>query len=387
MKFEIPDNNDKNLIKAVKRLVALSSSHIITEIYGKPTANSGMGSGRKNIFNDGITRVDMIERVNSFKKLGIEYNYTLNGNVPRGRIFENREKIIEELKWLEKSPIRKITVANYELAKMAEKYCPSVELIVSFFTEVDSKEKVMQWAKLSNVKTIITAASTYRNISLLKELVVTGKKFGVGIGVIANLGCMADCARKEEHAIIKDMAAINSSSLRYGACTFYCMRYLLENPEKFLQLSLVRPEDMDVYENIGIEIVKLVDRSQTTKWIERVVEYYLKGSFKGNILDLTCNYTTFNLKKYSNEQVAKINISQKIKEKNTKKTGVLGYREILPELLNVKIDHSYNLLGCGNKCDSCSGCRKDVTAVKYDKLRRKTVLKQLKKLEDNYLFA
>jgi len=386
MKIEIPDNNDPSLIKVVQRLIKIPSRHAITEIYGKPTTNAHMGSGRTNIFYDGLDRKNMIERVDSFKNMGISYNYTLNGIVPRGRIPENRKKIIEELQWLEKSPIRKITVANYELARLAEKYCPSVDVVVSFFTEVDSKEKVRQWAKLSNVKTIITAASTFRNLSLLKELVATGKEHGVGIGVIANLGCMADCARKEEHAIVKDMASINSSTLRYGACTFYCMRYLLENPEKFLQLPLIRPEDLAAYDAIGIAIVKLVDRSQTARWIEKVVSYYLKGSFKGNILDLTCTYTRFNLKKHSTQQVAKINMTRKMKEQNTRATGVLGYREMLPELLNVSIDHSYNLLGCSNKCDSCSGCKK-TSAVKYDPERRRLVLKQLGKLEKDYLFA
>ena len=386
MKIEIPDNNDPNLIKVVQRLLKIPSHHTITEIYGKPTKSVHMGSGRTNVFYENMTRTDMIRRVNSFKRLHIDYNYTLNGVVPRGRIPENREQIIEELQWLEKSPIKKITIANYELAKLAEKYCPSIEVVISFFAEVDSQEKVRQWAKLSNVKTIIAAASTFRNISLLKELVTTGKECGVGIGVIANLGCMADCARKEEHAIVKDMSSINSSSLRYGACTFYCMRYLLESPEKFLQLPLIRPEDLNVYDNIGIAIVKLVDRSQTAKWIEKVVGYYLKGSFKGNILDLTCNYTRFNLEKHSNAQVAKINIDQKIQEKSTKTTGVLSYREILPELLDISIDHDYNLLGCSNKCASCSGCKK-TSAVKYDPERRKIVLKQLNKLEKNYLFA
>jgi hypothetical protein len=382
MRIEMPDNNDANLVEAASRLVKISSNHKITEIYGKPTKNSYMGSGRTNIFADDMTRADMAKRVTSFKELGIEYNYTINGIVPRARILENREKIVEELKWLETSPIRKITVANYELARLAEKYCPSVEVVVSFFTEVDSKEKVRQWARLSNVKTIITGTSTYRNLPLLKELVAIGKEYGVGIGLIANLGCMAECARKEEHAIIKDMASINSSALHYGACTFYCMRYLLENPEKFLQLPLIRPEDLDDYDKIGIEIIKLVDRVQTTEWIERVVGYYLQGSYDGNILDLTCNFSRFNLKKHSNAEVAGIDMAKTMQSKK----GVLGYREMLPELLKVSIDHSHDLLSCSNKCDNCSGC-KNPSAVKYDEARRSTVLKQLDRLEEEYLFS
>jgi len=160
------------------------------------------------------------------------------------------------------------------------------------------------------------------------------------------------------------------------------MRYLLENPEKFLHLPLIRPENLDAYDKIGIEIIKLVDRVQTTEWIERVVGYYLQGSYDGNILDLTCNFSRFNLKKHSNAEVAGIDMAKTMQSKK----GVLGYREMLPELLKVSIDHSHDLLSCSNKCDNCSGC-KNPSAVKYDEARRSTVLKQLDRLEEEYLFS
>lgn len=382
MKLEIPDNNDPVLIKAIEELTKKPSNHIIAEIYGKPTKNQFMGSGRTNIFFDDMSQKNLTKRVHVFKRLHIDYNYALNGIIPRTRILENRNKIIEELKWLERSPIKIITITNYELAKLAKKYCPGVKIVVSFFAGVDNKEKIRQWAKIPNIKTIITASSTYRNVKLLKELVDFAEGYGIEIGIIANLGCMGNCARKEEHAIIKDMASIDSSSLHYAPCTFYCMKYLLENPEKFLQLPLVRPEDLKIYEKAGVKLVKLVDRSQTTQWIKKIVGYYLAGSYQGNILDLTCNYTTLNLKKHSNAQVAKIRISKIIKSKK----AVLDYREKLPELLDIKIDHSYNLLACNNICDNCSGCQ-NVFGVKYNKERRKIVLGQLDKLESEYLFS
>lgn len=381
MKLIVPDNNDPELLNMVTMLMKRPSQHRIGEVYGKPTKNKYIGSGRANIFFDDLARDELVKRVNVFKEMGIDYDYAVNGILPRARMLENRQKIIEELEWLESSPIRTITVANYELARLAGKYCPSVKITVSFFTGIDSEKRLVQWAKLPNVQSVVTDRSTYRNIPFLKKLVKIGSEYSVGIRVIANLGCMADCMRTEEHAIIKDLASVNASELHYAACTFYCMKHLLENPDEFLQLPIIRPEDLSVYENIGIEAVKLVDRTQTTPWIERVVGYYWDGSFEGNILDLTCNFTTFNLERKTNAEVEEIDIAEVIKSRD----GVKKYREMLPKLMQVSIDHEHNFMACDNTCKTCAGCS-DTSTIKYDKKRRVAVLNQLNKLESEYLY-
>ncbi|MFH1030247.1 MAG: hypothetical protein V1770_03240 [bacterium] len=382
MKIIIPDNNDSNLTSAVKRLTEKASNHKITEIYGKPTRSKHIGSGRANIFFDPLSKEDMVKRVEIFEKMGIRYEYSLNDIMPRARVLENREEIIKELKWLEKSPIKAVTCANYELIKLAAEYCPSIDVAVSFYCDVDNVKKARQFANLPNVKIINSGVSTFRNLPLLKELVNEAKKYNIGIRVIANLGCMAYCIRAEEHAIIKSLASIDVKSLHYAPCTFYCMKYHLENPEEFLRLPLIRPEDLEVYEKIGVDSVKLVDRIQKTAWIEKVTGHYLDGSYDGNILDFTCNYTTFNIKKMSNDEVKNINMDEVMR----KRENVVQYREILPELMDVKIDRSYNMLGCNNDCDKCAGC-KNTSVIKFNPERREIVLKQLEKLEKEYLFV
>lgn len=381
MKIIIPDNNDPKLIGAVKRLIKKNSNHKITQIYGKPTESKYIGSGRANFFFDPLLKNEMIKRVEAFQKMGIDYEYSLNDIMPRARVLENRAEIIKELKWLEKSPIKAVTCANYELIRLAEKYCPNVDVAISFYFNVTNLKQVRQFAKLPNVKIINTGAKTFRNIPLLKELVQEAKKYNIGIRVIANLGCMPDCIRAEEHAIIKSLSSIDALSLHYAPCTFYCMKYHLENPEKFLRLPIIRPEDLHAYEAIDVDSVKLVDRVQNTKWIEKVVSHYLDGSYNGNILDFTCTYTTLNVKKMSNEEVARIDMNEVMKCRK----NVLQYREILPELMGVSIDKDYNMLECNNDCNNCSGC-KDTSAVKYNAERIKIVLTQLNKLEEKYLF-
>ena len=381
MKLLVPDNGDPDLVKIISELVKKRSKHHIGEIYGKPTSNIVVGSGRANVLFEDISKSEMIRRVKNFQDLGIMYNYTLNGILPRARVIENRGKIIEELEWVESSPITRVTVANYELAKLANKYSPNVDLCISIFADINNKELIKQWSKLQNVKVINLGMSTFRNIPLLKELVDYGKKEGVDMSVTPNLGCMTNCIRKEEHAIIKDMASIDMEPLHYGACTFYCRKLLLENPVEFLKLPIIRPEDIEVYERIGIVSAKLVDRTQKTKWIKDIVEHYMDGSYNGNILDLTCNFASHQIDEISDEEVEKVDIKEVIQTRE----GVFDYKERLPRMMNVEISHDYDFLGCNNTCNICNGCE-DPSKVIYDKKRVKKVLGQLKELEELYLF-
>jgi hypothetical protein len=55
MKIVIPDNIDPDMPVAVNRLVARPSNHRIGEIYGKPTKNTVIGSGRANMFFEDLT--------------------------------------------------------------------------------------------------------------------------------------------------------------------------------------------------------------------------------------------------------------------------------------------------------------------------------------------
>jgi collagenase-like PrtC family protease len=382
MKLVIPDNNDVELFKVIKGLKEKKFKHQISAIYGKPTESKYLGTGRANIFFDDITKEEMNKRVLAFQEIGIDYNYAINGIIPRARFNENRKQIIEELEWIESSSIKQITVANYELARLAQKYSPSVNINVSIFAEVDNEKKIEQWCNIPNVKTIIADRSTYRQLTYLEKLVLKAKQLGRSISLVANLGCMSGCMRTVEHALIKDLASIDRNSLHYAPCSFYCMKYLLANPKEFLKLPVIRPEDLDIYESIGIEYIKLVDRTQHTSWIKNVVEHYLKGTFDGNILELTCNFTRSESNEMTNEQVASIDMDKIIKSR----TDVIEYRKMLPELMKVSISKDYNFLACDNNCENCkTGCM-DESFINYDPQRRKIVLKQLDTLENDYLF-
>ncbi|NQU14665.1 MAG: hypothetical protein HQ561_10970 [Desulfobacteraceae bacterium] len=65
-----------------------------------------------------------------------------------------------------------------------------------------------------------------------------------------------------------------------------CTRRRLMHPELFLMSRWIRPEDLHVYEALGIEEFKIIDRSRSTAWLLRATKAYASRSYDGNLLDI-----------------------------------------------------------------------------------------------------
>lgn len=54
----------------------------------------------------------------------------------------------------------------------------------------------------------------------------------------------------------------------------------------WLKMNFIRPEDLKLYNTIGINHFKITGRTGSTNYILKVAEAYADGYFNGNILEL-----------------------------------------------------------------------------------------------------
>jgi hypothetical protein len=54
----------------------------------------------------------------------------------------------------------------------------------------------------------------------------------------------------------------------------------------FIRADWIRPEDIDFYQSLGIDSVKLTDRRLSTQMIIRIINAYVNKSYSGNLIDL-----------------------------------------------------------------------------------------------------
>ena len=59
-----------------------------------------------------------------------------------------------------------------------------------------------------------------------------------------------------------------------------------DTPQTWLKMSFIRPEDIFMYEGIGINTFKITGRTTGMDTFRRIVSAYCKGRYDGNLLDL-----------------------------------------------------------------------------------------------------
>jgi collagenase-like PrtC family protease len=61
---------------------------------------------------------------------------------------------------------------------------------------------------------------------------------------------------------------------------------MVQDPTRLISGILVRPEDLEVYEEIGIHRFKVSGRNKSTPWLLRAARAYAQRRYSGNLLDI-----------------------------------------------------------------------------------------------------
>ena len=109
----------------------------------------------------------------------------------------------------------------------------------------------------------------------------------VKLELLANEGCLPHCPFKPAHDA--HIALVNmglAPEMTHGLNRdFGCRRYLEKEPWRLFQSPFIRPEDLPVYEKV-VDVIKICGRTLGTGFLRNAVSAYLRGSHKGNLLDL-----------------------------------------------------------------------------------------------------
>jgi len=60
----------------------------------------------------------------------------------------------------------------------------------------------------------------------------------------------------------------------------------VEDPAKIISGIFVRPEDLEVFEEVGVHRFKVSGRNRSTDWLVRSARAYAARSYPGNLLDI-----------------------------------------------------------------------------------------------------
>jgi putative sterol carrier protein/collagenase-like PrtC family protease len=137
-----------------------------------------------------------------------------------------------------------------------------------------------------NVKKIILSQDNNRNAALIRQISL---KLNVELELVAN-----DFSLFQNPISMASTLSNNHASQAPHQNEGFVLAYYLSkdfkekmsNPVQYLRSPWIRPEDLNKYEKLGVNSIKIVDRNAKSIWINKVVDAYLSRDYAGNLLDL-----------------------------------------------------------------------------------------------------
>lgn len=258
------------------------------EVYGSIKSYE-IGSGRKFSLIPDIEEEQLKEYVEYCNNSGIKFNYALNLSCASNREFteEGINKFSTDISRLVDIGINNFTIALPGLIELFNEKFPDVDVTLSVIAGVDSISKMKEFCNYRNVKMIYIHERVYRNISLMKKLIDIAHKNGKKVGIIINSFCLADCMFRQYHY---DLAAHSTDNRQYLIPDYYrakCALAKITDKRTVLMSPWVRPENMQMYIDMGIDKFKVTGREMLAGGdMVKVFETYNARKYDGNLVDL-----------------------------------------------------------------------------------------------------
>lgn len=271
---------------------------------------------------------------------------------------------------------------------------PDIQIRVSIVNEVSTIREALEFEELGAVGVVLDR-DVNRDIALLKDI---RQQFKGEIELLCNSACVFHCINVHYHGTYSS-AVTNSLFSKYNTtntslptpyCNFYCRRRFFENPTELIKIHWIRPDDLQKYADMGINLFKIDGRDKEPRYIKTVIKAYLEGHYDGNLFhllqpefredvqligkDVTCdpnNATPEELEQWTNEFLS---------ESADWHMGISNH-----DLDGFSDAFFSGRVNCRGNCASCRYCEKYAKKVVIDPTWQRKIVKVMKyNLEQYY---
>lgn len=380
MKISLATNFDNRLIEQVKE-------YPVYEIYGKMKSDL-IGGGRPDNTLKNIDKEVFENHVKKVREEKIRFNYLLNGSCLSNneQSLEWQKSFINFIMYLRSVGVNALTITNPYILMLVKKYFKDdFKIRVSTFACIDSYNKAKYWEELGADYLCVDFVKVNRDFRTLKNMVDNLKTAKVEI-LVTN-SCLKNCPMIYTHTnALSHASNKNNNSNEYEDWgLFYCQKKELENIEEYIKSPWVRPEDIQCYENIGIEHFKITERDFPTEELVRRVKCYAERTFNGNLLDLIQGHGVVKDKELSLKR-RNVCTRKDVYEEIRRIRGIGKNRECERHIYidNRKLDGFIDFFiqgKCNDDCKKCGYCNKVAQKVIY---KNKEVSDYLLELYNKY---
>ena len=281
MRLSVACNFDDALIEGLE-------GYPVYEVYGKVSKDYA-GGGRPSFYLPNVDRRKVESTVGRVHGMGIQFNYLLNascmGNAEYTR--EGQRAIRDTLDWCDSIAVDSVTVGQIYLLQMIKKCYPRLKVRISAHRFTDSVRKARFWEDHGADCIVLNETAFAREFGALKAIRAAVK---CDLSLIVNNSCRQDCAIAGTHASSMSHGSLHQpgkkQALPLDYHMLFCLDYRLREPVNYVRANWIRPEDLHVYEEMGFDNFKIVERNTPTPELLKRVDAYSKRRFEGNFFDL-----------------------------------------------------------------------------------------------------
>ena len=330
--YQLPDAEDS--IYEIVRDYRDSISSVYFSMAGHASARSAL---------EAELAEDMLEELQAINEMGVPCTLLYNANCYGGRAISEafREEIIGEVGRLaDRLDLREITTTSPFVARVVRQNFSGIRVCASVNMWIGSPQ-AMDYLK-NDFDSYYMQREYNRDFRQIARLKQWCDAHGKSLKLLANSGCLYNCAFHSFHDnLVAHEAQVCEEGNAFSRYPSPCWDHMhacssREAAALFLRGSWIRPEDVRHYEPYFSEM-KLATRMHSNP--RRVVMAYVRGKFRGNLLDLT--EPSFSTR----------------------------FATSILDACKFPDDWFEHTSSCGRMCESCDYCGKSARQMLVDKFR------------------
>ena len=285
MHLLVPANWDRELISPLSQIKA------DIEVYGVlPISMMGSGGSGPNIPQ--MTPEQAEEYINMVHSAGLTFNYLLNAPCMNNMEWQEdtHRELVQHLEWLSNAKVDSVIVAIPYLLELIKTQFPHLRVEVSTIAHVDSVARAKFFESLG-ADSINLHSNINRDFKLLKAI---RSAVNCELGVLTNTSCLYQCPYEYYHNNTLGHASQSYNPLNgfyMDYCVLHCALSSISDTSQFIKSRWIRPEDIHIYQEMGIDFFKIGGRAMPTKWIINAATAYSSLRYQGNLHDILNNFS------------------------------------------------------------------------------------------------
>ena len=241
------------------------------------------GAGRPPYILPPVDRAGFRRHLEAIHRSGRDFYATVNSNDLGLKEYGSGyvEAFLREVADLLDLGVDGLVLAIPALIDAVHRAYPEVPISVSSFARIRSVSQAEYFLRLGGDTLILEESN--RDFPLLRGLVRTGAR----VEVLANQTCIRECPFRAHHLNTSSLCSQpGGDRLWFEFPLLECGLEVVRDPQKLIASIWVRPEDLEVYEEVGVHRFKISGRNRSTEWLVRAARAYAARSYPGNLLDL-----------------------------------------------------------------------------------------------------